>query len=508
MLNISLWLDMITKNYPNKLAIVSGGESLTYVELKEKVDQFASYLVSRGLNAGDRILIHLPNSIEAAVCILGTLKAGGIICIIHPNISTLSLEYIIEDSSPAVIITNSETCFTNIFNKERIILNLKDIANITFENKGQLCTEGKIKESKIAAIIYTSGSTGKPKGVVSTHRNIIFSTNAINRYLKHSPRDKIFSILPLCFDYGLYQLFISISSGATLYLEEATIYISKYKEIIENEKITCIPGIRNIFNLLFRKGEKQYPNVRYVTNTGDSLTIAKIKEIEKACPNAKLYLMYGLTECKRVSYLPPEYITKKRESVGIPIHGTKIKILNEQFEDCKEGQIGELYVSGPNVCEGYWNDINSTKSILIQLNDEIYLKTGDFFYQDNDGFLYFKGRKDNMFKSRGFRIEPSVIENLILNNIASVEDVVAVGIPDEIEGNSIAISVLNFDMRNKNTIEDAIMKLCKNHLEPWMQPKYISFFNSFPLTNSGKIDRKKMVEIILNELGIRSYVQS
>jgi amino acid adenylation domain-containing protein len=507
MKNIAEWIDSGVYKWPDRLALITNERRVTYKELWKDCNYFANSIIKLGLKKGDKVCIHFENCYEAVVSIIGTIKAGGVFVCIAPGTPEEKLNDIIVDSNAAFFISDK---------KPLINLQLKHKISTIVDNNSlsdtwscyydllEPSTEVNIsKHFDIASIIYTSGSTGKPKGIVSSNNNIIFSTKAINGYLQNNKNDKVLSYLPLSFDYGLYQLFLVLSEGGTLYLRRSKMFAGEINKIIQKEEITGLPGLRSIFGFLLRnkKGKHiDFPSVRYLTNTGDSLTQNMIERMRKSFSNSKIFLMYGLTECKRVSFLPPKDLERKPTSIGIPLEGTKVEIINNKNKQCSPFEIGELQVSGPHVCEGYWNNEEESKKVFIEKENKKVLKTGDLCYQDEEGYLYYIGRKDEMFKSKGYRIEPQEIETILQNEFSEVKEIVVVGIPDEIAGKKVAFFVVNEsgELDNKE-LAKKMKDFCERSFEPWKRPEYIRFSDNMPLTLSGKINRKKIIDLIINQ---------
>jgi amino acid adenylation domain-containing protein len=521
MINVSQWIDRAASAWPNHTALVTKNASYTYAALQNAIDAFAHTCARFGLQKGDRVAIYLPNAEEAVISILGTLKFGGIFVILHPHTTLQKLQYYLEDSGASMLIATEKIALdeTSLQLKAKLFVQEPNGGNQATTDNGwhsfwECIAGGRLADNDtplahaddIAGLIYTSGSTGKPKGVISTHANIIFSTNAINKFLQHAPGDRVLSFLPLSFDYGLYQLFLIFSSGATLILRDSTYFMLEMQQLIINEKITGLPGLRNIFSAISAFTSTSFPTVRYVTNTGDSLPQPIINNLSLRFPSADLFLMYGVTECKRVSYLPPRYVASKINSVGFPLEGTTAIVVDESGNECPPMVPGELVVKGPHVCLGYWNNATETSKTYVQRGNERHLYTGDIFYKDDEGFLYLLGRKDHMFKSRGFRIDPVEIENAILHQFAEIKDAIVVGIPDETLGKKICcyVAVKEYDAGEK--ILQQLKRYCQSAMEPWKRPEYFCLGESLPLTSSGKIDRKKIEQIITASMAETSII--
>jgi acyl-CoA synthetase (AMP-forming)/AMP-acid ligase II len=347
-------------------------------------------------------------------------------------------------------------------------------------------------DKDLAALIYTSGSTGEPKGVMSSHQNMVSAARSIIQYLENTPDDIIISVLPLSFDYGLYQLIMAFMFGGTVVLEQSFLYPAKILERIERERATGFPLVPTIAAFLVKmKNLNQYDmsSLRYLTNTAAALPIEHIRKLRSMLPHARLFSMYGLTECKRVSYLPPEELDRRPSSVGKAIPNSEVFILNEAGEEVSAGEAGELVIRGSHVMCGYWNSPELTAATFRQgrFPGERLLYSGDFFKKDEEGFLYFIGRKDDMIKTKGERVSPREVEN-VLCEMKGVLEAAVFGVPDHILGQAVTACVVWCD--GTRPAQREILKFCSDRLQPFMIPKRVMFVDCLPKSSNGKIDKK------------------
>jgi len=346
----------------------------------------------------------------------------------------------------------------------------------------------------LATIIYTSGSTGEPKGVMSAHYNVVAAARSITQYLENTEKDIILDALPLSFDYGLYQLLMAFLFGGTLVLEKSFVYPYKIIERLVEERVTGFPIVPTMAALLLQMQDLSgfdFSSLRYITNTAAALPVSYIRKLQSSFPHVTIYSMYGLTECKRVSYLPPDELNNRPTSVGIPMPNEEVFIVNEDGEEVGPGEVGELVIRGSNVMQGYWNAPEETARTFRpgRYRGEALLYSGDLFRRDEEGFLYFVARKDDLIKTRGERVSPKEIENALCEMEGVVEAAV-IGIPHDIFGQAIkAFIVVGKESR---ITEEKAIKYCMKNLEPFMVPKYIELPNSLPKSPSGKIDKKKL----------------
>jgi acyl-CoA synthetase (AMP-forming)/AMP-acid ligase II len=344
----------------------------------------------------------------------------------------------------------------------------------------------------LAALIYTSGSTGFPKGVMMTHQSMVFAAGSIAQYLRLGPDERILGLLPLAFDYGLYQLLMNVLRGGTLVLERSFAVPAQIVKRVQEEEATVFPGVPTVYATLLsmrRTMDFELPSVRRVTNTAAALPATFHGELARIFPNALVFAMYGLTECKRVSYLEPELLAGKPTSVGKAIPGTEAMVLREDLTPVQPGETGVLYVRGPHVMAGYWRKPEQTAEMLVEgpLPGERMLCAQDQFTIDEDGFLYFVGRSDDIIKTRGEKVSPIEVENAIFD-IEGVREAAVVGVPDEVLGEAIKAFVV-LDEGAALTAQE-IVAACRTRLENFMVPAEVEFLDALPTTATGKVRRK------------------
>jgi acyl-CoA synthetase (AMP-forming)/AMP-acid ligase II len=343
----------------------------------------------------------------------------------------------------------------------------------------------------LAAIIYTSGSTGEPKGVMLTHLNMVSASRSIQQYLGLREDDVILCALPLSFDYGLYQVLMAFNLGARVALEMSFTYLAKVLGTMQRERVTVLPGVPTLFAMLAGLeglGRYDLSSLRAITNTAAALSETQIRELRGLFPKAQLFSMYGLTECKRVTYLPPAELDRRPTSVGKGMPNEEVYLVDEEGRELPPGSTGELVVRGSNVMRGYWNKPEETARCLRpgRYPGEVVLHTGDLFRTDEEGFLYFVARKDDIIKSRGEKVSPREVEEAI-HRMPGVAGVAVVGVPDPLLGEAVkAFVVLR---AGASCTERDVVKHCLAHLESFMAPRYVEFVPSLPLTGTGKVSK-------------------
>jgi amino acid adenylation domain-containing protein len=463
---------------PRKIALVCGEERHTYAELDERARRFARLLHDGGILPGDRVAICLENSADAVVAIFGVLKAGAVFFVVNPQARLEYRNQLIRDSGAAAVV-------------ERDAAGKPFITRITNPRRGgPFATD---IDHDLAALVYTSGSTGTPKGVMLTHRNLTFAAESICTYLQNTADDVILSVLPLSFTYGLGQVTTAFYAGATLVLERSFTYPRAVLDTMRRERVTGFPIVPTIATLLLQQDLRMHrlPHLRYITNAAAALPLATMRRLRTAFPQTDIFLMYGQTECQRVSYLPPGLIDQCPGSVGVPIPGTSVQVVDEDGRPVGPGIVGELVVRGPHVMKGYWNDAAATAKVLRPDGDsgDMLLQTGDLFRMGPNRLLYFVERRDDVIKVRGEKVAPRQIEEVIAR-FAGVADVSVYGVPDEIAGETIAASVTPCD--GVLLTADQIRRHCLEYLEPYMVPKVVDVRATLPTTPNGKVSRRAL----------------
>lgn len=501
-----------TAAHPDKTALVFKKQRFTWADAHAQAGRIANALKELGLKSGDRVALYLDNCPELALGIFGTLAADGIFVVVNAQTKADKLAYVLNDSRARVLITDRvlEPHYTEALAQAKhlehaLIVDLGDapakIATTQCHDFAKTvgATSGTWPKAKriptdLAAIIYTSGSTGDPKGVMLTHHNMVSAAESITTYLENKPDDIVLCVLPLSFDYGLYQWLMVNQFGGTLVLEQSFNYPAAILKVIEAEKVTGLPVVPTIASILRQWEEKgaRLENIRYVTNTAAALSITHIETLKRLCPNARLYSMYGLTECKRVCYLPPSLLEKKPLSVGVPMPNMEVFVVGPDGNELPPDEVGELVVRGPHVMRGYWEKPEITAEWLKpspHIPHEMWLWTGDQFKRDADGHLYFVGRKDDIIKTRGEKVSPKEVENAIYA-LTGVQDAAVVGQRDDILGQAIRVFLVLTEGTTYTTRE--VITHCAARLEAFMVPKYVTFVSSVPKTPSGKITKKNI----------------
>lgn len=453
-----------------RVRMSNGKQELSLRGIHERVMRYWTFLKKKGVQIGDRILIINNDPMNTALIALACIAGGYIFVPVSGSVDTELRNEIVQDCEPKLILDS----------KERISF---DDTYAWTNEKRQL-----LPVSTLVYIIYTSGTEGNPKGVVASQKQIIFCCDAINERLDNCETDRILCCLPLTFDYGLYQVFLALFSGAVIYLEQMNV-IQKLPYLLKKWSITAFPVIPTIANLMVKAGmfnDIGSLKLRYISFTGEVLTVQLIKELMKLLPGTRIVPMYGMTECKRVSIMPVNREDKVLEgSCGLPLNGTHVYL-----NDIDEGNhVGELVVEGDNVMEGYWNNSKDTNHMFMynEKTGNRVLYTGDLFRMDSEGFLFFYGRKNGIIKIRGFRVSSAWVENQI-REIPEVLETAVEGEEDSFTGEHLVIHVYSKQV----CIEDSVRRKMKKLPEYLWNFRLLIHSHPFPKNKNGKIDRKRL----------------
>lgn len=502
------FLSRSASRLPDKVALVCDGRRWTYAELDRATDRLARGLRARGIRRGDRVVLCLPNSADTVLGIFATLKAGGVFVVLSPATKREKLAYVVRDCTASALWVATAAVDRNLVPEPVATPSLRftvlcgdgaeqAAARLTGALAREALEAGSAEEAPgtprvdldLACLVYTSGSTGEPKGVMSDHSNVVFAASSIIEYLRNVESDVVLDTLPLSFDYGLYQLLMTFAFGGTLVLERSFAYPAAVLARIPEERVTGLPGVPTLFALLLQidLGAYDLSSLRYVTNTAAAFPVSHIQELRRRLPGVAVYSMYGLTETKRTLYLPPEQLDERPGSVGIAIPGTEVWIEDENGVRLGANEPGELVVRGRHVMRGYWGDAEATRRRFRPgaLPGERLCYTGDTFRMDDAGYCTFLGRSEDFIKSRGEKVSPKEVEN-VLYALPGVVEAAVVGIPDPILGETIKAFVV---FKGPKLTKAEVLAHCKARLEDICVPREVEFRDALPKTSSGKIRR-------------------
>ena len=495
-------LEVAYEKSPNKTALIENEKSLTYRELFEKINKLTNYFNQLDLEAGARVGIYSNKSSEQVITILALLSTPYIIVPITRFLKPEQVKYIIDDAGIECIISDK----TKIKNIEAIefegqiitfeplndeLVSLKEIYKC-FNPKATV----EIDPEKPAIITYGFGSDGSQKGIVINHQNLIDGARIVTEYLELKESDIVSGLLSFNLDYGLNQIFCTLQAGATLALHKFILPSDFFAHLVKDQ-VTVLALMPVHISKMFDENAHKLPlssqldHVRVITSSGGNITEKMVKKVDDYFKPAKFYSMHGLTEALRSTYLDPSQIHIRPTSIGKAIPEVEVYIINEEGKECQAHEVGELIHRGCCIYQGYWNSEESTKerfkniSILenvieIEEPNETVIATGDFVYKDEEGYIYFVDRKDDMIKTQGFRVSPKEIEDVIYNNFENIKQCAVFAIPNsDIEEEIVLVySAQNKIPRNEITFE------LKKHLATYMIPTVIEFREELPLMAS------------------------
>lgn len=491
-----------------RTAVIAEGAAHSYGELLDAAQRLAAALAARGMRRGDRVAIYMDNTWPCVVSIFAVLLGGAAFLIVNPQTKSDKLGFILDDSGARLLLSDGHLAqeFAPLLAARPALgviasgrlpdaCGAEPFDRVLAASAAAMAPSATIPPD-LAALIYTSGSTGQPKGVMQTHQSMLFAAGSLIEYLRLGADERILCALPLAFDYGLYQLLMAVQLGAALVLERSFAYPAQICARMREAAVSVFPGVPTIFAMLLsahRQEALSFPQVTRVTNTAAALPDEQAVRLREIFPHALIYKMYGLTECKRVCYLDPELVDVKPGSVGKAIPGTEVFLRSPEGAPVPSGEPGILHVRGPHVMAGYWNQPELSAHMLKPgpLPGERVLCTHDWFRMDADGFLYFVGRSDDIIKTRGEKVSPVEVEN-VLQAIDGIREAAVAGVPDPMLGQAICAWVV---LDPGVTLTAAqIRAQCTRRLENFMVPRHIVLCADLPRTATGKVSRKALLE--------------
>jgi acyl-CoA ligase (AMP-forming) (exosortase A-associated) len=495
---------------PEASALTIKDTTISYGELWDETRAFAAGLNRIGLGRSERVAIYLDKQIETVASMFGTSAAGGAFVPINPLLRAQQVGYIVNDCGVRVLVTSPERLATLEDELERcpsvkhVILvagapepaGKREYAVRSWDDFVATADapEANVIDIDMAAIFYTSGSTGKPKGVVLSHRNLVSGGESVSQYLGNHEGDCILAALPLSFDAGFSQLTTGLTVGAQVILVNYLLPRDVVRLCAEHQVtgLTCVPP------LWLQLADQTWPveatrSMRYFANTGGRMPKSTLDRLRAIFPQAKPYLMYGLTEAFRSTYLDPAEVDRRPDSIGKAIPNAEILVVREDGSVCDPGEQGELVHRGALVAMGYWNDAERTAerfkpapardAAICSIETAVF--SGDLVRRDEEGFLYFVGRKDEMIKTSGYRVSPTEIEEVAYGT-GLVGDAVALGVDDERLGQHILLAV---SPANGHVEPDELLAVLRRELPRYMVPKHVVVRPSLPRSPNGKFDR-------------------
>jgi acyl-CoA ligase (AMP-forming) (exosortase A-associated) len=501
-------------HHAERQALVDGKQSLDYRQLAIEIRQAANLFLGMDLQRTERVAVYLEKRLDTVTAMFGAAAAGGVFVPVNPLLKPEQVGHILADCNVRILVTSPERLellrpvLAHCRDLRAMVLvgdkpaePVDGLEQVAWSERGNAPERApfRVIDGDMAAILYTSGSTGRPKGVVLSHRNIVAGAESVSQYLQNTPDDRILSVLPLSFDYGLNQLTSAFRVGACAVLMNYLLPRDVIRAV-EREKIT---GLAAVPPLWVQLAQLEWPagldeHLRYITNSGGHMPKATLDALRARLPKSRPYLMYGLTEAFRSTYLPPDEVDRRPDSMGKAIPNAEILVVREDGTPCAPGEPGELVHRGVHVALGYWNDPEKTaeryKPAPGQLAGlvipEMAVWSGDTVKMDEDGYLYFIGRRDEMIKTSGYRVSPSEVEEVVYATGLVVE-VAAVGASHPVLGQAVVL--VTYAPNNDDAVSDALLAECRKHLPGFMVPaRIMAHHEPLPRNPNGKIDRKKL----------------
>lgn len=506
------FLENSARHYPRKTAVISGAQRVGFGSINELADNLSGFLRATGISTGHRVALLMENSVDYIISYYGILKSGAAVAPLNPGLKPAGLEYLLDDLQPSAIIAS--------FKSERLLraasLDQKALKLVIIKEpkqkwNGSAFTVFTLEESlsglkkaegsvvcnsdDTASIIYTSGSTGKPKGVMLSHKNIVSNTLSICTALDLRSDDVQMVVLPFSYVMGKSLLNTHFAAGATIVVNNRFLYPADVLKEMAEENVTAFSGVPSTYAYLLHRSpllkyRDKLPMLRYCSQAGGHMAMELKKGLRAALPeHTRLVIMYGATEASaRLSCLDPGQFQSRSDSIGRAIPGVELKIIDENGGFAASGVSGELVARGPNVMKGYWKDPELTKK-LIDSNG--YYHTGDLAYMDNEGYFYIVGRKDNILKISGHKVNPLEVEDCLMKSRKLLEAAV-IGVPDELSGHRLVALCVPLE---QGVSVESLQQHCHSMLPKYQIPSEFVFLKNLPKASSGKIDMQACLSL-------------
>ncbi len=518
-LNVAELIEQHAENAPERPALVYKGSVESYGALWQSLSRLSQAFAGSGLARRDRVAIYLEKRPEMVTAAFAAAHAGGAFVPINPVAKPAQVAYILENCTASVLVTSAarygalrddlRACdsLKQVVLVDGPVEAVRDATPVVIGWDDYLAGAGTAAsaapqsiDTDMAAILYTSGSTGRPKGVVLSHRNLIVGGQSVSSYIGNTADDRILAALPFSFDAGLSQLTTAFCVGATVVLHNYLLP-GEVPRICAKEGVTGLTGVPPLYMQLMRQSwpDEARQSLRYFANTGGHMPRALLDQLRETFPNAKPFLMYGLTEAFRSTYLDPAEVERRPDSIGKAIPNAEILVARQDGSLCEPGEEGELVHRGALVSLGYWNDPETTALRFRPApgqpdgipNKELAVWSGDIVKRDEEGFLYFVGRSDDMIKTSGYRVSPTEIEELAYAR-DDVAEAAAIGAPHAELGQAIVLLVA--PKAGQDFDEESLLADYKKALPAYMVPRSILLRESLPRSGNGKIDRRSLAE--------------
>lgn len=502
------WVHHAAQHRPETPALGSPEGWLSYAALDKRVRALAAVLRAQGLQAGERVLIALPNGPAPVVASLAAQALGAAAVEVHRDAGSSSLAAILQQCRPRhlfmlgrdtalwqPLLAQSPVEHLHVVHPSALPERMQSLLGPLaqhFSEDGLTQAQGALdsperwqrKEEACALLVYTSGSTGVPRAVIQSHRNIAVNTAAIVRYLSLSAEDRAMAILPLAYCYGKSVLHSHLAVGASVFFDPRFVYPQVVMTAMQEQGCTGFAGVPLTFELLRRQVQPRafaLPKLRYLTQAGGRMEASTEEWVREQFQPTQLFVMYGQTEATaRLSYLPPDKALAKKGSVGVAVEGVRLKIVDEAGKDCPEGEVGQLVAQGESITQGYFQAPEESAELL----KGGWLWTGDLASMDAEGFVFLKGRAKEMLKVGGHRVSAQELEQGLLDH-PDVLEVAVIGRDDAVEGEVAEAFVV---LKPGSPLdEQTLKKHCRERLPAYKVPRGITFLTALPRSPAGKV---------------------
>jgi amino acid adenylation domain-containing protein len=481
-------LSALATRKPDKPALVDATGALSRADLARLADVAAWWLAEHGVRHGDRVLVRANADRTVVAALFGCLRIGAVFVPYSVDTTRYQLDHLLADAEPAFLLTGDP--------RQRDWATVPSATTDDLLAAADSSTTGEppdpdIAPTDLALLLYTSGSTARPKGVACTHAQVSFAAKAVAARVRYRADDVVLCRLPLSFDYGLYQTFLTFMAGGTLVLTDAT-RDARLLGDLATHGVTVLPVVPSLATMLIklatrRAGTPPLPRLRLVTSTGEHLSPTAADELRRVFPHAGVQVMFGTTECKRVTVLEVDGDRERPGSVGRPLPGTSVRIVDDDGKELPPGQTGQITVRGPHLMAGYWRAPELTaERYRTDALGERFLLTGDFGHLDTDGHLYFDGRRDHLFKLRGVRTSTVEIEQAA----AAMPEVAQAAVLTPTADRDAVLCVV------ASATPEQVLSWLRDRLGPARTPPLCRVVDAMPLTTNGKVDRRLLGDLV------------